>query len=207
MLSNHLILCRPLLLLPSIFPSIWVFSNESVLRIRWPTYWSFSFSISLCNEYLEQISFRIDWHVYGDFLARCKSWLPGCLLRHHLLLEVGLPSGGQSPNALLAMVGMGKGGDICFSVVWGWRTSVLVKKCFVFPGCSFPSPLTGDSGVFSAVCLCVFGISGLLASPAPMLGYLSQEEPHAHTMFSLGLRLVSSQASFHLPQSSVVLHV
>ena len=59
--SNHLILCRPLLLLPSIFPSIRVFSNESVLRIRWPKYWSFSFSISPSNEYSGLISFRMDW--------------------------------------------------------------------------------------------------------------------------------------------------
>ena len=58
--SNHLILCRPLLLLPSIFPSIRVFSNELVLRIRWPKYWSFSFSISPSNEYSGLISFRID---------------------------------------------------------------------------------------------------------------------------------------------------
>ena len=57
--SNHLILCRPLLLLPSIFPSIRAFSNESALRIRWPKYWSFSISPS--NEYLRLISFRIDW--------------------------------------------------------------------------------------------------------------------------------------------------
>ena len=59
--SNHLILCHPLLLLPSIFPSIRVFSNESVLRIRWPKYWSFSFSISPSNEYSVLISFRMDW--------------------------------------------------------------------------------------------------------------------------------------------------
>ena len=59
--SNHLILPCPLLLLPSIFPSIRVFSNESVLRIRWPQYWSFSFSISPSNEYSGLISFRIDW--------------------------------------------------------------------------------------------------------------------------------------------------
>jgi len=64
--SNHLILCCPLLLPPSIFPSIRIFSNESVLCIRWPKYWSFSFSISLCNEYLGLISFRIDWF---DLLA------------------------------------------------------------------------------------------------------------------------------------------
>ena len=64
--SNHLILCRPLLLLPSIFPSIRVFSNESVLCIRWPNYCSFSFSISPSNEYSGLISFKIDWF---DLLA------------------------------------------------------------------------------------------------------------------------------------------
>ena len=64
--SNHLILCLTLLLLPSVFPSIRVFSNESVLAIRWPKYWSFSFSISPSNEYSELISFRIGWF---DLLA------------------------------------------------------------------------------------------------------------------------------------------
>ena len=59
--SNHLIPCHPLLLLPSIFPSIRVFSNESALCIRWPKYWSFSFSISLSNEHPRLISFRMDW--------------------------------------------------------------------------------------------------------------------------------------------------
>ena len=59
--SNHLILCHPLLLLPSIFPSIRVFSKESVLRIRWPKYWSFSFSLSPSNEYSGLISFKMDW--------------------------------------------------------------------------------------------------------------------------------------------------
>ena len=61
MLSNHLILCRPLLLLPSIFPSIRVFSNESTLCIRWPKYWSFSFKISLSNEHPGLMFFRMDW--------------------------------------------------------------------------------------------------------------------------------------------------
>ena len=59
--SNHLILCHPLLLLPSIFPRIRIFSNKSVLHIRWPKYWSFSFSISPSNEYSRLLSFRIDW--------------------------------------------------------------------------------------------------------------------------------------------------
>ena len=65
MLSNHLILWHPLLLLPSIFHSIRVFSNESTLCIRWPKYWSFSFSISPSNEYLGLISFRMDWFPLG----------------------------------------------------------------------------------------------------------------------------------------------
>ena len=78
MSSNHLILCRPLLLLPSIFPSIRIFSSETVLRIRWPKYWSFSFSISPSSEYSELISFRIDWF---DFHA--VKGTPKSLLQHH----------------------------------------------------------------------------------------------------------------------------
>ena len=64
--SNHLVLCRPLLLLPSVFPSIRVFSSELTLRIRWPKYWTFNFSISLSNEYSGLIPFRINWF---DLLA------------------------------------------------------------------------------------------------------------------------------------------
>ena len=76
--SNHLILCHPLLLLPSIFPSIRVFSNESVLCIRWPNYWSLSFRISPSNEYSGLISFRIDWMEFLAVQETLKS-----LLRHH----------------------------------------------------------------------------------------------------------------------------
>ena len=76
--SNHLILCHPLLLLPSIFLSIRVFSNESALRIRWPKCWSFSFSISLSNEYSGFLSFRMDWF---DLLA--VQGTPESLLQHH----------------------------------------------------------------------------------------------------------------------------
>ena len=76
--SSHLILCRPLLLLPSIFPSIRVFSNESALHIRWPKYWSCSFNISPSNEYPGLISFRMDWL---DLLA-VQGTLKG-LLQHH----------------------------------------------------------------------------------------------------------------------------
>ena len=75
---NHLILCHPLLLLPSIFPSIRGFSNKSVLRVRWPKYWSFSFSISPSNEYSELISFRMDWLDLLPVQGTLKS-----LLQHH----------------------------------------------------------------------------------------------------------------------------
>ena len=80
MSSNHLILCHPLLFLPSIFPSIRVFSNELALRIRWSKYWSFSFSISPSNEYLGLISFRIDWFDFHVVQGTLKS-----LLQHHSL--------------------------------------------------------------------------------------------------------------------------
>ena len=76
--SNHLILCHPLLLLPSIFPSIRVFSSESVLRIRWPKYWSFSFNISPSSEYSGLISFRMDWLDLLAVQGTLKS-----LLQHH----------------------------------------------------------------------------------------------------------------------------
>ena len=76
--SNHLILCRPLLLSPSIFPSIRVFSNESVLRIRWPKDWNFSFSISPSNEYSGLLSFKIDWFDLLAVQGTLKS-----LLQHH----------------------------------------------------------------------------------------------------------------------------
>ena len=76
--SNHLILCCPLLLLPSIFPSIRVFSNESVLRMRWPKYWSFSFNISPTNGHPGLISFRMDWLDLRAVQGTLKS-----LLQHH----------------------------------------------------------------------------------------------------------------------------
>ena len=76
--SNHLILCRPLLLPPSIFPSIRVFSKESALRIRWPKYWSFSFNISPSNEHPGLMSFRMDWLDLLAVQGTLKS-----LLQHH----------------------------------------------------------------------------------------------------------------------------
>ena len=96
--SSHLILCRPLLLLPSIFPSIRVFSNESALRIRWPKYWSFSFSISPSNEHSGLIAFRMDWLDLLAVQGTLKS-----LLQHHSSKaepsQAGLNWG--SPNTLI----------------------------------------------------------------------------------------------------------
>ena len=80
--SNHLILCCPVLLPPSTFPSIRVFFNESVLRIRWPKYWSFSFSISPSNEYSGLISFKIDWFDLLAVQGTLKSFLQNTVQKH-----------------------------------------------------------------------------------------------------------------------------
>ena len=93
--SNHLILCCPLFLLPSIFPSISIFSNELVLCIRWPKYWSFSFSIRPSNEYFRLISFRIDWLDLLAVQGTLKSLLQHCsskasILRHSAFFKVQL---------------------------------------------------------------------------------------------------------------------
>ena len=92
MASNHLILCCPLLLLPSIFPSIRVFSNELILHIRWPKYWSFSFSISSSNEYPGLISFRMDWL---DLLAAQETLKS--FLQHHSSKKSGTIGHGNRP--------------------------------------------------------------------------------------------------------------
>ena len=88
--SNHLTLCRPLLLMPSVFPTIRVFSNESALHIQWPKYWSFSFSISPSNEHLGLISFRMDWfdQVVAPRLACLR--LVSLLEREAKILSLGV---------------------------------------------------------------------------------------------------------------------
>ena len=83
--SNHLILCCPLLFLPSIFPNIRVFSNESALHIRWPKYWNFSFSISPSNEYSELISFKMDWLDLLAVQGTLKSFLQHCSSKASIL--------------------------------------------------------------------------------------------------------------------------
>ena len=104
--SNHLILCRPLLLLPSIFSSIRVFSNESALHIRWPKYWSFSFNISPSNEHPGLISFRMDWldllsTIFNNISVGKIPWRrewqpnPGIEPRSHATQEDSLPAQSQ----------------------------------------------------------------------------------------------------------------
>ena len=106
--SNHLILCYPLLLLPSVFPSIRVFSNESVLPIRWPKYWSFSFNISPSNEYSGLISFRMDWldlfAVQGmlSSLLQCHGSKTS-ILRHSALFIVQLSHAYMTTGKTIAL--------------------------------------------------------------------------------------------------------
>ena len=110
--SSHLILCHPLLLLPPIPPSIWVFSNESAFRMRWPKYWSFSFSISACNEHPGLISFRIDWL---DLLA-VQGTLKSLLQQHSLKASILRRSAFFTVQ--LSGVGDGQGGLACCNS-WG----------------------------------------------------------------------------------------
>ena len=95
--SNHLILCHPLLLPPSIFPSIRVFSNESALRVRWTKYWSFSFSISHSNEYSRLISFWMDWFDLLAIQGTLKS-----LLQHHSSKALRLLYGPTRPPCIMS---------------------------------------------------------------------------------------------------------
>ena len=106
--SNHLILCRPLLLLPSILPSIRVFSNESALHIRWPNYWSFSFNISPSNEHSGLISFRMDWLDYLAVQGTLKSLLQrhsskASVLRHSAFFIVQLSHSYMTTRKTIAL--------------------------------------------------------------------------------------------------------
>ena len=107
--SNHLILCRPLLLPPSIFPSIRGFSNKSVLHIRWPKYWSFSFNISPSNEYSGLISFKTDWLDLLAVQGTCKSLLQdhsskASILQCSAFFMVQLPHPGRFPTGIFCGV-------------------------------------------------------------------------------------------------------
>ena len=144
MSSNHLILCHPLLLPPSIFPSTRVFSNESALWIRWPNYWSFSFNISPSNEYLGLISFRIDWL---DLLA-VQGTLKN-LLQHHsskasifwcsafFMVQLSYPYMTTGKTiALTRWTFVGKVMPLLFNMLSRLVITFLPRSVFLFHGCS-----------------------------------------------------------------------
>ena len=126
--SNHLILCHPLLLLPSIFPSIRVFSKESVLRIRWPRYWSFNFSISPSNEHPGLISFRMDWLDLLVVQGTLKSLLQhysskASILRHSAFFIVQLSHPYMTPGKTIALTRqtfVDKVMSLLFNMLSGW---------------------------------------------------------------------------------------
>ena len=128
MLSNHLILCRPIFLPPSIFPSIRVFSNESALRIRWPKYWSFSFSISHSNEYSRLVSFRIDWSELLAVQGTLKNFLQhhnskASILWHSAFFMVQLSHPyviTGKPIALITWTFVGKVMSLLFNIQSRW---------------------------------------------------------------------------------------
>ena len=146
--SSHLILCRPLILLPSIFPSIRVFSSESVLCIRWPKYWCFSFSISPSNEYSGLISYRMDWF---DFLAArgtLKSLLQhhsskASILRHSAIFRVQLSHPYMTTGKTIALIRrtlVGKVMSLLFNMLSRLVITFLPRsKCFLISWLQSPS--------------------------------------------------------------------
>src|SRR5574341_1197752 len=146
--SNHLILCRPLLLLPAIFPSIRVVSNESVLRIRWPNYCSFSFSISPSNEYSGLISFRKDWLVLLAVQGTLKSLLQHhssktLILQHSAFFIVQLLHPYMTPGKTIALTRwtfVGKVMSLLFNMLSRLVTTFLPRsKCLLISWLQSPS--------------------------------------------------------------------
>ena len=146
--SNHLILCRPLLLLPSTFPSIRVFSSESVLHIRWPKYWSFSFSNSLSNEYSGLISFKIDWLDLLAVQGTLKSLLQyhsskASVLRHSAFFMVQLSDLYMTTVKTIALTGwifVSKMRSLVLHVLCRTAITFLPRsKCFLFSWLQSPS--------------------------------------------------------------------
>jgi len=142
---NHLILCHPLLLLPSIFPSTRVFSNESVLSIRWPKYWSFSFSISPSNEQPGLISFRMDWFDLLAVQGTLKSFLQhhssrASILRHSAFFIVQLSHPYMTNGKTIALTRwtfVGKVMSLLFNMLSRLVIAFLPRsKCLLFLGCS-----------------------------------------------------------------------
>ena len=164
MSSNHLILCCPLLLPPSIFPSIRIFSNESVLRITWPKYWSFSFSISPSNEYSEMISFRMDWLDLLAVQGTLKS-----LLQHHSSKASNLRSSAffivqlshtymttGKMVSLTRQIFVGKVMFLLFNMLSRLLiTSLPRSKCLFISWLQSPSAVISDTLLFKNAIICL----------------------------------------------------
>ena len=142
--SNHLILCHPLLLLPSILPSIRVFSNESFLHIRLPKYWSFSFNISPSNEHLGLISFRMAWLDLLAVQGTLKSLFPhhsskASILRLSAFFIVQLSHPYVTTGKTIALTRwtfVGKVMSLLFNMLSGLVITFLPRSVFLFHGCS-----------------------------------------------------------------------
>ena len=136
--SNHLILCRPLLLLPSVLPSIRVFSKESVLHIGWPKYWSLSFSISSSNGYSGLISFRIDWFDLFAVQGTLKSLLQhhsskGSILQHSAFFIVQISHPYMTTGKTIALTRrtfVGKGMSLLFNMLSRLVVAFLPRSVF-----------------------------------------------------------------------------
>ena len=148
--SNYLILCHPLLLLPSIFPSIRVFANKLVLCIRWPNYWSFSFSMSPSNEYSELISFRMDWLDLLELQGALKSLLQhhsskASILRHSAFFIVQLSYPYMTIGKTIALTiwtFVGKVMPLLFNMLSRLVISYLSRnKCLLISWLQSPSPV------------------------------------------------------------------
>ena len=146
--SNHLILCCSLLLPPSIFPNMRIFSNESALRIRWPKYWSFSFNISPSNEYSGLISFRMDWldllAVQGTLKSLLQHHSPKApILRHPAFLIVQLSHPYMTTEKIIALTRrtfVGREMSVLFNIQSRLVTTFLPKnKCLLISWLQSPS--------------------------------------------------------------------
>ena len=146
--SNHLILCCPLLLLPSTFPSIRVFSNDSALHIRWPKYWSFSFNISPSNEHPGLISFRMDWLDFLVVQGTLKSLLQhhsskASILRHSVFFTVQLSHAYMTTGKTMALsrwTFVGKVISLLFNMLSGLVITFLPRsKCLLISWVQPPS--------------------------------------------------------------------
>ena len=148
---NHLILCRPLLLLPSIFPSIRVFSNESALHIRWPNYWSFSFNISPSNEHPELVSFRMYWLDLLIVQGTLKSLLQhhnskASILQHSAFFRIQLSHPYITARKIIALTRwtfVGKVMSLLFSMLSKFVITFLPRsKCLLISWLQSPSAVT-----------------------------------------------------------------